>query len=375
MATKKSNAENIMRLAQLGATALKAGLGAQPSKVANTGLWSVDYALPKGNTSANSTTNNSINKNTSVTNGVNAMAKSAVNTSVPTYNYKSNINNVLSGLQNQYKPKEVQSYSSAYENQINNLINSITNQKDFSYNVESDPLYNQYKNQYSNQGKEAMQQSMAEAATLTGGYGSSYAQTAGNQSYQSYLDKLNNVVPELYQVAYGQYKQKNDNLYDQLNMYGNLEKTAYNKYLDNVSQANIENKSAYQQLRDKISDANALEEQNYKNYLSQYNSAVKQAQAYETAQAKFSSGSSSSSSSSTNKASTSSTNTGVKTTAAQKNKYYKQMKDLINDQAKENRLSMDSKETIAKSVRSAYANGYITAAQMTMLMGRVGFSI
>jgi hypothetical protein len=65
----------------------------------------------------------------------------------------------------------------------------------------------------------AMQDTMGQAAAMTGGYGNSYAATAGNQAYQASLEKLNDVVPELYQMAYDKYNQEGQDLY---NKYGLL---------------------------------------------------------------------------------------------------------------------------------------------------------
>lgn len=80
--------------------------------------------------------------------------------------------------------------------------------KNFSYDVNTDALYQQYKDQYVRQGKLAMADTMGQAAALTGGYGNSYAQTAGQQTFQGYLQQLNDIVPELAQMS-------KDNLYDE----------------------------------------------------------------------------------------------------------------------------------------------------------------
>ena len=56
-------------------------------------------------------------------------------------------------------------------------------------------LYRQYESAYRRGGKQAMEDTMANAAALTGGYGNSYASTAGNQAYQSYLAELNQILP------------------------------------------------------------------------------------------------------------------------------------------------------------------------------------
>lgn len=126
-------------------------------------------------------------------------------------------------------------YSSAYQSQIDALLNKITNREDFSYDMNADPLYNQYKEQYQAAGKLAMQDTMANAAGLTGGYGSSYATTAGQQAYQGSLDNLNNVIPELASAAYGKYQDKGNDMYNQMGLYQGLEATDYGKYQDTVS--------------------------------------------------------------------------------------------------------------------------------------------
>lgn len=101
------------------------------------------------------------------------------------------------------------------EQAYNDVINKIMNREKFSYDLNGDALYQQYKDMYMKQGQLAMQDTMGQAAALTGGYGNSYAATAGNQAYQAHLDQLNNIIPELYQMAYDRYNQEGQDLYNQ----------------------------------------------------------------------------------------------------------------------------------------------------------------
>ena len=94
--------------------------------------------------------------------------------------------------------------------------------------LNGDALYQQYKDRYQNLGRQAMMDTMGNATALTGGYGSSYATTAGNQAYQRYLQQLNDIVPELYQQAYNRYTQEGNDLLNQYNL-------AYGQYRDQVS--------------------------------------------------------------------------------------------------------------------------------------------
>ena len=77
---------------------------------------------------------------------------------------------------------------------------------------------------------------MGQAASLTGGYGNSYASTAGNQAYQAYLQQLNDVVPELYGMALDQYNAEGDKLLTQYAMLGDMADDEYGKYQDSLNQ-------------------------------------------------------------------------------------------------------------------------------------------
>ena len=64
------------------------------------------------------------------------------------------------------KPGE---YSKTYEQQLNDAVHSILNREAFSYDFNGDPLYQLYKDQYVQGGQTAMQDTMEQAAALTGG--------------------------------------------------------------------------------------------------------------------------------------------------------------------------------------------------------------
>lgn len=130
------------------------------------------------------------------------------------------------------KPKDFQS---SYTDQLNNLYDQIMNREQFKYDMNADALYQQYKGQYERQGQKAMRDTMAQAAALTGGYASSYGQTAGQQAYQSYLEELNNKVPELYQMAYQKYKDEGEDINNKYNITNSAYNREYGEYRDTVS--------------------------------------------------------------------------------------------------------------------------------------------
>ena len=156
-------------------------------------------------------------------------------------------------------------YSSQYSPLIQDNLNKILNREAFSYDASADKLYQQYKDSYTAAGKQAMQDTMGNAALLTGGYGNSYATTAGQQAYNSYMQQLNDKIPELEQYAYQKYLNEGNELYNQGNMLQQLDSTDYGRYRDTVSDYNTdrdyyynaynnERNFDYGQYRDNVSD-------------------------------------------------------------------------------------------------------------------------
>ena len=129
----------------------------------------------------------------------------------------------------QQKPGE---YKSTWQDQLNETISQILNRDKFSYDLNGDALYQQYKDQYTQQGKMAMMDTMGQAQAMTGGYGNSYAQSVGQQAYQGYLQQLNEVVPELYGMALDQYNQEGQDMYNQAALIAQMEDQDYGRYQD-----------------------------------------------------------------------------------------------------------------------------------------------
>lgn len=154
----------------------------------------------------------------------------------------------------QQSQKQVPQYSASYDEQMNALFQKIMNREKFSYNPNNDAMYQQYRDLYVRQGQQAMQDTMGQAAGLTGGYGSSYSQNAGQQAYHAYLQQLNEVVPELYGEAAERYEREGDALYNQYAMLGDLRDTEYSRYQDEYDRYMQEQAFEYQKERDKIAD-------------------------------------------------------------------------------------------------------------------------
>ena len=84
-------------------------------------------------------------------------------------------------------------------------------------------------------GRAAMADTLGQTAHLTGGYGSSYAQSAAQQSYQRYLQQLSDVLPQLQSAAYSRYRDEGDALMDRYKLLQGQDEEAYGRWQDLVS--------------------------------------------------------------------------------------------------------------------------------------------
>ena len=135
----------------------------------------------------------------------------------------------------QVKASKPGAYQSRWDDELTSLYDQIRNRKKFSYDMGTDPLYQQYREQYQRLGRLAMQDTMGQAAALTGGYGSTYGEQVGQQAYNAYLQNLNDIVPQLQQQAYQRYQDEGTDLYKQYSLVKGREDTDYGRYRDTVS--------------------------------------------------------------------------------------------------------------------------------------------
>ena len=101
----------------------------------------------------------------------------------------------------------------------------------FSYDLENDEVYKAYKNRYMREGQRAASDAVGNAAAVSGGIPSSYAASAAAQAGNYYSSQLADKVPELYEAAYGRYK----NELSQHNADKNFE---YGKHMDDIAHNN-----------------------------------------------------------------------------------------------------------------------------------------
>ena len=137
-------------------------------------------------------------------------------------------------LQNQQANKPG-AYQSQWQGQLDSLSGQIQNRPKFQYDVNADALYQQVAQNYMQQGQQAMMDTMGQAAALTGGYGNSYAQTAGQQQYNNHLLGLAEMVPQFQQMALQQYQMEGDDLMDRYSLLAQQEEMAYGRYQDDLN--------------------------------------------------------------------------------------------------------------------------------------------
>lgn len=124
---------------------------------------------------------------------------------------------------------QLMSGKTSYTDQINDLMSQIMNREDFEYDVDKDTLFQNALASAMNSGRSAMQDTIGQASALTGGYGSTYATSAGNQAYNAFIEDAYDNLPEYYQMALEAYQMEGQEMYNQLNMLNNADATEYQR--------------------------------------------------------------------------------------------------------------------------------------------------
>ena len=195
----------------------------------------------------------------------------------PSYKESKAVKKASENLKNWEKQKPAE-YDSRYSEKIDEILATILDRGSFEYNINADPLYSQYREQYMKNGEKAMMDTIGEVSALSGGYGSSYASTAGAQSYQDYLNRLNSVALDLYDKAYKVYSDENDGLVDSVTLLRLLDGDDYKKYRDSVSDYYDEgdylldrltsmSDSEYKRFLDEVKNWESDRDFSYKQYL------------------------------------------------------------------------------------------------------------
>ena len=174
-------------------------------------------------------------------------------------------------------------YTSPYTERMEELLRQMEGRGPFAYDPSRDDTFQRYARLYQRQGQTAMEDALGQAAGLTGGYDSTYAQQAGQQEYGRYMQELAALVPQLQQNAWDRYESQGQALLDQYKLLQGQDASAYDQWRDQVEDW----QNASRQARDRYE---SLEKQDYSNYLAlmkYYASRAKQEQDAALAQQKL----------------------------------------------------------------------------------------
>ncbi len=154
-----------------------------------------------------------------------------------------------------------QPYDDPYAQRIAQQLESILGRDPFRYDYESDPVWQAYKKEYTREGRRASQDALANAALMTGGIPSSYANTAAQQAGNYYAAQLGDKIPELFQQAYGRWMDEGNTMMDNMNLLRGLSNEDYARWGDDFGRAmdvmNAERglyNDAYGRHRDDVGD-------------------------------------------------------------------------------------------------------------------------
>lgn len=154
-------------------------------------------------------------------------------------------------------------YAASYEKQLADTYDKLASRPAFEYNLGADGLYKKYKDDYQQRGRLAMRDTIGQASALTGGYGSTYAQSVGQQQYDAQLEKLGDIVPELYSLAYSRYQDEGATLRDRYDMLSTERDREYRQYTDALDSYNNERELEYKREQDELERAEKQREQEY----------------------------------------------------------------------------------------------------------------
>ena len=119
-----------------------------------------------------------------------------------------------------FTPEQAQSagaYTPATKSSANKLIGQYGT-KQFNYNPETDPNYQAYLKLARENGKLAMEDTLAKASAMTGGYSNSNAQLAGQKVYNQHLSEAEANMGNYYAMALDAFNSEQNTLLDRINL-------------------------------------------------------------------------------------------------------------------------------------------------------------
>lgn len=92
--------------------------------------------------------------------------------------------------------------SDPYKDRIEAALSKVENRQPFSYDHETDPVFQAYNKKYTREGELATEDVLGKASVMTGGVPSTAAITVAGQTANQYAAAKADIIPTLYQQAY-----------------------------------------------------------------------------------------------------------------------------------------------------------------------------
>lgn len=154
---------------------------------------------------------------------------------------------------------QLNSGRTSYTGQIEALLKEYQNREAFSYDPSTDPMFQQMLASAMDSGKLAMEDTVGQAAALTGGYGSSYGTRVGNEAYSRYLSEAYGNLPDYYYLAMEAYNAAGNQMLNELGLLQNADNQEYERMMNAYSASLSEAERLYQQEYGQWQDALAQE--------------------------------------------------------------------------------------------------------------------
>lgn len=149
-----------------------------------------------------------------------------------------------------------QAWENPYSDQQKAALDAVTNREAFSYDPTQDVAWQNARKQYLREADRATQDTMGQAAGLTGGMPSTAAMTAASQAGDYYRGQLNDRMAEYQNMAYDRYVNDANLDFNTLDAINNMSESDYAKFMDLVN-------NNY----NKLNAANQMSESDYQKYV------------------------------------------------------------------------------------------------------------
>lgn len=149
-----------------------------------------------------------------------------------------------------------QAWENPYSDQQKAALDAVTNREAFSYDPTQDVAWQNARKQYLREADRATQDTMGQAAGLTGGMPSTAAMTAASQAGDYYRGQLNDRMADYQNMAYDRYLNDANLDFNTLDAINNMSESDYAKFMDMVN-------NNY----NKLNAANQMSESDYQKYV------------------------------------------------------------------------------------------------------------